>query len=126
MPTNVGDHKTRARVGATPCLVSVERRAAAAGRQAGAAGLRGAAAVRRVPAGVQHRAFARRVRRDSPASRYAGSRRPYPERLPPPEYPGHFLVKRVTDAGTSRFQQRLLFNTALIATLGERDVIIRG
>ena len=87
---------------------------------------------------------------DTPASRYAGSRRPYPERLPTPEYPGHFLVKRVTDAGTFRFQQRLLyianalvnqhigleetddgvwaiyFNTVLIATLDERDFIIRG
>ena len=41
---------------------------------------------------------------DTPASRYATSPRPYPERLPTPEYPGRFLVKRVTDAGTSRFQ----------------------
>jgi len=46
---------------------------------------------------------------DTPASRYAGSRRPYPERLPTPEYRGHFLVKWVTDAGTFRFQQRLLY-----------------
>ena len=46
---------------------------------------------------------------DTPASRYAASRRPYPERLPTPEYPGHFLVKRVTDAGTFRFQHRLLY-----------------
>ena len=67
-----------------------------------------------------------------------------------PEYPGHFLVKRVTDAGTFRFQQRLLyianalvnqhigleetddgvwaiyFNTVLLATLDERDFVIRG
>ena len=67
-----------------------------------------------------------------------------------PEYPGHFLVKRVTDAGTFRFQHRLLyianalvnqhigleetgdgvwalyFNTVLIATLAERDFVIRG
>ena len=74
----------------------------------------------------------------------------YPPKLPVPEYPGHFLVKRVTDAGTLRFQQRLLyiakalvdqhigleetddgvwaiyFNTMLIATLDERDYIIRG
>jgi putative transposase len=87
---------------------------------------------------------------DTPASRYSGSRRPYPERLPVPEYPGQFLVKRVTDAGTFRFQQRLLyianalvnqhigleetddgvwaiyFNTVLLATLDERDFVIRG
>ena len=87
---------------------------------------------------------------DTPASRYTGSPRPYPERLPTPEYPGHFLVKRVTNAGTFRFQQRLLyianalvnqhigleetddgvwaiyFNTVLLATLDERDFVIRG
>ena len=43
---------------------------------------------------------------DTPASRYTGSPRPYPERPPVPEYPGHW-VKRVTDAGTFRFQRRL-------------------
>jgi len=87
---------------------------------------------------------------DTPASHYASSPRPYPERLPTPEYPGHFLVKRVTDAGTFRFQHRLLyianarvnqhigleetddgvwaiyFNTVLLATLDERDFVIRG
>jgi transposase InsO family protein len=46
---------------------------------------------------------------DTPASRYAHSPRVYPERLPPLEYPGHFLVKRVTNAGTIRFKDRLLF-----------------
>jgi len=67
-----------------------------------------------------------------------------------PEYPGHYLVKRVTDAATFRFRHGLLylanalvdqhigleetddglwaiyFNTVLIATLSERDYIIRG
>ena len=86
----------------------------------------------------------------TPASRYTGSPRPYPERLPVPEYPGHFLVKRVTDAGTFRFQHRLVyianalvnqhigleetddgvwpiyFNTVLLATLDERDFVILG
>jgi transposase InsO family protein len=46
---------------------------------------------------------------DPPAARYTHSRREYPERLPPLEYPGHFLVKRVTNAGTIRFKDRLLF-----------------
>jgi transposase InsO family protein len=46
---------------------------------------------------------------DPPAARYTPSGRAYPERLPPLEYPGHFLVKRVTNAGTIRFKARLLF-----------------
>jgi putative transposase len=46
---------------------------------------------------------------DPPAARYVASERPYPTALPALEYPGHFLVKRVTNAGTIRFQDRLLF-----------------
>jgi len=46
---------------------------------------------------------------DPPAARYIPSRRPYPEALPPLEYPGHFLVKRVTSAGTIRFKYSLPF-----------------
>jgi hypothetical protein len=35
--------------------------------------------------------------------------------LPPIEYPGHFIVKNVTNAGTFRFKTRVLFiATALI------------
>lgn len=45
----------------------------------------------------------------TPASRYAPAPRPYPDRVAPPEYPGHYLVKRVTNAGAIRFQDRLLF-----------------
>ena len=45
----------------------------------------------------------------TPASRYRPSPRPYPSRLPPQEYPGHFLVKKITTGGTFRFQHRLLF-----------------
>ena len=44
-----------------------------------------------------------------PATRYTPSPRPYPEQLPTLEYPGHFVVKRVTSAGTIRFKHRLLF-----------------
>jgi transposase InsO family protein len=85
-----------------------------------------------------------------PASQYVTSPRPYPEHLPPLEYPGHFLVKRVTNAGTFRFKDRLLFianalkthhigleevdtgiwsiylGPVLLARLDERDHIIRG
>ncbi len=91
-----------------------------------------------------------RLNQETPASRYAESPRPYPSRLPHPEYPGHYLVKKITTGGTFRFQHKLLyianslvdqhigleetddgvwsiyFNTVLIATLDERDYIIRG
>jgi hypothetical protein len=86
----------------------------------------------------------------TPASHYQASPRPYPRHLPPQEYPGHFLVKKITTGGTFRFQHRLLFlahtledhhigleetddgiwaiyfNTVLLAKLDERDYIIRG
>ena len=45
----------------------------------------------------------------TPASIYRSSPRPYPRRLPPVEYPGHYLVKRITSGGTFRFGRRLLF-----------------
>lgn len=85
----------------------------------------------------------------TPASRYRPSRRSYPEQLPAIEYPGHFLVKKITTGGTFRFRDRLLylansmvnqpigleetddgvwtiwFNTILLATFDERDYIIR-
>ncbi|MFL5574709.1 MAG: hypothetical protein ACJ79S_01865 [Gemmatimonadaceae bacterium] len=78
------------------------------------------------------------------------SPRPYPARRPALEYPGHDLVKRVTNAGTFRFKDRLLFiahalqqhhigleetgegvwsiyfGPVPLARLDERDHIIRG
>jgi len=86
----------------------------------------------------------------TPASRYGSSPRAYPPCLPAQDYPGHFLVKKITTGGTFRFQHRLLFianslthhhigleetddgiwsiyfNTVLLAKLDERDYIIRG
>ena len=86
----------------------------------------------------------------TPTSRYSTSPREYSARPPVPEYPGHYLVKKVTTAGTFRLQHKLLyianalvdqhigldetddgvwsifFNTVLIATVDERDYIIRG
>lgn len=86
---------------------------------------------------------------ETPASRYQPSPRPYPEPLPEPEYPGHYLVKKITTGGTFRFGTRVLylanaltgelvgldevddgvwylyFTTVLIATLDERDYSIR-
>lgn len=44
-----------------------------------------------------------------PATLYRPSPRAYTGTLPPVEYPGHFLVKRVTNAGTIRLKKRLLF-----------------
>lgn len=44
-----------------------------------------------------------------PAALYRPSRRTYPSTLPPVAYPGHFIVKRVTNAGTIRLRKRLLF-----------------
>ena len=46
---------------------------------------------------------------DPPGARYVSSLRAYPATLPALEYPGHFLVKRVTHAGTIRFKHKLLF-----------------
>jgi len=86
----------------------------------------------------------------TPASVYRASPRPYPARLPQPEYPGHYLLKRITTGGTFRFRTRLLylanamvdqyvgleetedgvwsvwFNTVLLATFDERDYIMTG
>jgi len=55
------------------------------------------------------------LRGATPASRYRPSSRPYDARLPPIEYPGHFLVKRITNAGTFRFKRRLLFISHALA-----------
>jgi len=90
------------------------------------------------------------LHQETPASQYSASRRAYPERLPPLEYPGHFVVKKITTGGTFRFRTKLLylanamvdqyvgleetddgiwaihFNTVLLATFDERDYIITG
>ena len=55
----------------------------------------------------------------TPAELYRGSPRPMPETLPEPEYPGHFEVRRVSRAGTFRFQKRQLF---LSDTLLEEEI----
>ena len=86
----------------------------------------------------------------TPASRYRTSPRLYSGTLPPIEYPGHFIVKRITNAGTFRFKRKLLFIAnslkqhtigleevddgiwsihfcrVLLGRLDERDCIIRG
>src|SRR5213592_2708383 len=49
------------------------------------------------------------LRGRTPGSLYRPSTRAYTGELPPISYPGHFLVKRITNAGTFRFKKRLLF-----------------
>jgi len=85
-----------------------------------------------------------------PASYYQRSPRRYPATLPPLEYPGHFLVKSVTAAGTFRFKRKVLFianalkhhaigleevadgvwsiylGTVLLGRLDERTYVIHG
>lgn len=87
---------------------------------------------------------------ETPASSDRVAPRPYSDRLPPLEYPRHFLVKQCTTGGTFRVQNRLLylanamvdqhigleetddgiwaihFNTVLLATFDERDYSITG
>ena len=44
-----------------------------------------------------------------PATVYTPSPRPYPETLPPIEYPGHYEVRRVDDRGQLRFRDERIF-----------------
>jgi putative transposase len=46
-----------------------------------------------------------RLQNQTPASLYQPSPRPYPERLPPLEYPGHFEVRRVSRNGGIRWKK---------------------
>jgi transposase InsO family protein len=46
---------------------------------------------------------------ETPASRWKPSARPYPERLSPPQYPGHVEVRRVSNAGTFRLHSKQQF-----------------
>lgn len=46
---------------------------------------------------------------ETPASKYQPSPRQYSEVLTEPVYPGHFIVKKITSAGTFRHHQRLIF-----------------
>lgn len=90
------------------------------------------------------------LRGGTPASVYRSSPRAYDARLPPIDYPGHFLVRRVSSAGTFCFKHRVLFlahslaphpigleevddgiwsiyfGQVLLARLDERDDRIRG
>ena len=46
---------------------------------------------------------------ETPASRWAPSPRPYPEKIRPPEYPGHMEVRRVSNCGVFRMKSAQQF-----------------
>jgi transposase InsO family protein len=57
----------------------------------------------------------------TPAAVYRPSMRSMPAKLPTPAYPGHYLVRRVSNAGTFRFQKRQIF---LSDTLLQEDIAL--
>jgi len=61
---------------------------------------------------------------DVPASRYASSPRPMPERLPEPSYPGHFEVRRVRPNGCMKWrgQERFLSEVLAGESVGLEEV----
>ena len=56
-----------------------------------------------------------------PATRYTPSTRPFPARLPPLEYPGHWHVRRVSPIGQISWHQAYVF---LSGTLAGTDVAL--
>jgi putative transposase len=50
-----------------------------------------------------------RLNQDTPSSHYNKSSRLYPSRMPAIEYPGHFVIKKITTGGTFRFHHKLLY-----------------
>lgn len=61
---------------------------------------------------------------ETPASRWAPSARPYPERIAPPTYPAHFELRRVSNAGTFRLHcgQKFLSQALNGETIGLEEV----
>lgn len=59
-----------------------------------------------------------------PGRTWRASARPYPSRVPEPEYPGHFLVRRVSNAGAFRFNtwQKHLSHTLAGRYIGLEEV----
>jgi len=53
----------------------------------------------------------------TPSSHYHLSPRTYNGQLPPIEYPGHYVVKRLTHAGTIRFKDKLFFISGALKLL---------
>jgi hypothetical protein len=57
----------------------------------------------------------------TPASVYRPSTHPMPTKLPTPAYPGYYLVRRVSNAGTFRFLARQL---SISDTLLQEDIAL--
>jgi transposase InsO family protein len=55
------------------------------------------------------------LQQDTPAQHYQPSPRPYPQRLPPLEYPGHFEVRRVGHNGCIRWRSQRVFVSLVCA-----------
>jgi len=51
---------------------------------------------------------------DVPAMHYQDSPRPYPYRLPEPDYPGHFEVRRIPPSGMLKWRGRQLYATEVL------------
>lgn len=51
----------------------------------------------------------------TPSTRWSPSTRPYPDRLPSPEYPAHFDVRRIRASGAFRFRGREPFVSHVLA-----------
>jgi hypothetical protein len=50
----------------------------------------------------------------TPAEVWRPSARPYPDRIPEPEYPGHFLLRKVSTTGNIKFNNRVLWLSATL------------
>ena len=61
---------------------------------------------------------------ETPASRWAPSARPYPERIAPPTYPAHLELRRISNAGTFRLHcgQKFLSQALNGETIGLEEV----
>lgn len=55
------------------------------------------------------------IGQQTPATRWAPSARPYPERIAPPDYPAHLEVRRVSTIGTIKLRGQQTFLTGVLA-----------
>ena len=61
---------------------------------------------------------------DTPAEHYEDSPRPFPKKLPEPEYPAHFRTPTVSKGGNFRFKEKVFFisNTLSGSRIGLEEV----
>ena len=53
---------------------------------------------------------------ETPGSRWKPSRRPFPKRIAPPEYPGHCEIRRVSNSGMIRMGKEAIFISHALET----------